>query len=127
MEVKKSYPAIFTKEDDGFSVVFPDFAGATQGDNVEEAMSNAREFLDGMLAYYIDEDIEIPSPTNMKQLKIDPDNEFISLIQGDPSPFIQKKTVRKNVTVPEWLASRGEKDNANFSQILTDALFKKYG
>lgn len=127
MEMKKSYPAIFTKEDDGFSVVFPDFAGATQGDDLEEAMSNAKEFLDTILAYSIDENLEIPEPTDIKHLQGEDENTFISLIQGDPSPFIRKKTVRKNVTIPEWLAAKGEKDKANFSQILTDALFKKYG
>lgn len=125
--MKKSYPAIFTKEDDGFSVVFPDFAGATQGDDLEEAMSNAKEFLDTILAYSIDENLEIPEPTDIKHLQGEDENTFISLIQGDPSPFIRKKTVRKNVTIPEWLAAKGEKDKANFSQILTDALFKKYG
>ncbi len=125
--MKKSYPAIFTKEDDGFSVVFPDFAGATQGDDLEEAMSNAKEFLDSILAYSIDENLEIPEPTDIKQLQAEADETIISLIQGDPSPFIQKKTVRKNVTIPEWLAAKGEKDKVNFSQILTDALFKKYG
>ncbi|WP_429940762.1 MULTISPECIES: type II toxin-antitoxin system HicB family antitoxin [unclassified Enterococcus] len=118
---------MFTKEDDGFSVVFPDFAGATQGDDLEEAMSNAKEFLDSILAYSIDENLKIPEPTDIKQLQAEADETIISLIQGDPSPFIKKKTVRKNVTIPEWLAAKGEKDKANFSQILTDALFKKYG
>ena len=127
MEMKKSYPAIFTQEDDGFSVVFPDFAGATEGDNLEDAISSAKEFLDGLLAFYIDEDLEIPEPTAIKDLQENTDNKFVSLIQGDPAPYVQKKTVGKNVTIPEWLAIRGEKDKANFSQILSDALFKKYG
>lgn len=125
--MKKSYPAVFTKEDEGFSIIFPDFAGATQGDNLEEAMSNAKEFLDGILAYYIDENLLLPEPTDLKKVQITDENQFVSFIQGDPSPYIKKKTVRKNVTIPEWLASRGEKDKANFSKILTDALFEKYG
>ncbi|WP_177952429.1 type II toxin-antitoxin system HicB family antitoxin [Enterococcus durans] len=77
--------------------------------------------------FYIDEDLEIPEPTAIKDLQENTDNKFVSLIQGDPAPYVQKKTVRKNVTIPEWLAIRGEKDKANFSQILSDALFKKYG
>lgn len=125
--MKKSYPAVFTSEDEGFSIIFPDFAGATQGDNLEEAMSNAKEFLDGILAYYIDENLLLPEPTDLKKVQTNAENQFVSFIQGDPSPYIKKKTVRKNVTIPEWLASRGEKDKANFSKILTDALFEKYG
>ena len=34
---KKFYPAIFTKESDGYSVVVPDFDGCfTEGDTIEE-------------------------------------------------------------------------------------------
>jgi len=109
MEMKKSYPVIFSAEVNGYSVVFPDFAGATQGDNFEEAMSNAKEFLDEILAYYIDEDIPVPSPTDLQQLKNLDNNEIVSLIQGNPSPIVQKKDVRKNVTVPDWLVVRGKK------------------
>jgi predicted RNase H-like HicB family nuclease len=72
-------------------VVFPDFAGATQGDDLEEAMSNAKEFLDSILAYSIDENLKIPEPTDIKQLQAEADETIISLIQGDPSPFIKKK------------------------------------
>lgn len=125
--MKKSCPAVFSKEDEGFSIIFPDFAGAAQGDNLEDALSNAKEFLDGILAYYIDEDIPLPEPTEIVASQVESNTQFVSLIQGDPSPYIKKKTVRKNVTIPEWLASRGEKDNVNFSKLLTDALFEKYG
>lgn len=112
---------------EGYSVVFPDFSGGTQGDNFEEAMSNAKEFLDGMLAYYIDEDLILPKATEFSSLSTKNQKDIISFIQGDPSPYIQKKTVRKNVTVPEWLATRGEKDKVNFSEILTEALIERYG
>ncbi|MBO0453775.1 type II toxin-antitoxin system HicB family antitoxin [Candidatus Enterococcus murrayae] len=125
--MKKSFPAIFTKEDTGFAVVFPDFSGGTQGDNLEEAMTNAKEFLDGILAYYIDEDLTLPEPADIKKIPKTAEDQFVSFIQGDPAPYVKKKTVRKNVTIPEWLAARGEKDQVNFSKILTDALFEKYG
>ncbi|MGX7197930.1 type II toxin-antitoxin system HicB family antitoxin [Enterococcus olivae] len=125
--MKKSYPVIFMPELEGYSVVFPDFSGGTQGDNFEEAMSNAKEFLDGMLAYYIDEDLILPKATEFSSLSTKNQKDIISFIQGDPSPYIQKKTVRKNVTVPEWLATRGEKDKVNFSEILTEALIERYG
>lgn len=78
-------------EENGFSVVFPDFAGATQGDNFEEAMSNTKEFLDGILTYYVDEDIPVPSPINLQQLKNLDNNEIVSLIQGNTSLIVQKK------------------------------------
>lgn len=46
---------------------------------------------------------------------------------ADPTPYIKNKTIRKNVTIPEWLAVRAENDKANFSKILTETLFEKYG
>lgn len=126
IEMKKSFPAVFSKEKDGYSVIFPDFSGATDGDNFEEAMSNAKEFLDSILAYYIDEQLSIPTPTDIEKIELNP-HEIVTFIQGDPSRYIQQRTVRKSVTIPQWLASKGEKDNVNFSKILTDELFKKYG
>ena len=90
--MKKSYPVIFSAEENGYSVVFPDFSGATQGDNFEEAMSNAKEFLDGILAYYIDEDISVPVPTTLHQLNNLGNSEIASLIQGNPSLFAPKKS-----------------------------------
>ena len=89
--MKKSYPVIFSAEESGYTVVFPYFVGATQGDNFEEAMSNAKEFLDGILAYYIDEDISVPSPTDLQQLKNLDNNEIVSLIQGNPFSDCPKK------------------------------------
>lgn len=48
------YYSIFTEEDGGYSVTFEEFKGGTQGDNFEEAMSNTRKFLAGVLAFYIE-------------------------------------------------------------------------
>ena len=57
----KSYPAIFHKEEDGsYWVEFPEFGGGTQGANVEEALKNAREMLESVLATYIDEGLDMP-------------------------------------------------------------------
>ncbi|MFJ8088432.1 type II toxin-antitoxin system HicB family antitoxin [Lysinibacillus sp. NPDC095746] len=120
----KSYPAIFSKEDEGYSVIFPEFKGGTQGDDLEESMRMAQEFLAGIIAYYIDEDIELPKPSDINKLKSD--NGFVTLIQADPKPYIRgNKTVRKNVTVPEWLVKKAEQSQINFSETLTEALYKK--
>ncbi|MFY9901844.1 MAG: hypothetical protein WAK52_04470 [Trichococcus sp.] len=35
------------------------------------------------------------------------------------------KTIRKNVTIPEWLADLASEENINFSQTLSDALKEK--
>jgi hypothetical protein len=35
------------------------------------------------------------------------------------------KTIRKNITIPAWLNTYGEKNNINFSKVLQDALLKQ--
>ena len=40
--MKKTYPAIFIPEESGFSVVFPEFSGGTQGKDLEDAMFQAK-------------------------------------------------------------------------------------
>lgn len=51
---------------------------------------------------------------------------FITLIQADPSPYLKRtKAIRKNVTVPEWLVRLADRENVNYSEVLTQALEKK--
>lgn len=118
----KSYPALFHKEEDGsYWVEFPEFAGGTQGDDLEEAMKNAREMLESVLAAYLDEGMELPVPSDMEELTVE--DGFASLIQVDPRPFIRNnKAVRKNVTVPEWLIRLADREQVNYSEVLTSAL-----
>lgn len=117
----KSYPAIFHKEDTGYWVEFPEFGGGTQGENLEEAMYNAREFLESSIALYIDEGLELPKASNIDDLHA-PDG-FVTLVQADPTPFIKNnKAIRKNVTVPEWLTKLADREGLNYSEVLTKAL-----
>ncbi|HFI0026789.1 TPA: type II toxin-antitoxin system HicB family antitoxin [Streptococcus suis] len=117
----KSYPAIFHKDEQGYWVEFPEFSGGTQGDNLEEAMYNAREFLESSIALYIDEGMELPKASDIKELTA-PDG-FVSMIQADPTPYIKNnKAIRKNVTVPEWLTKLADREGLNYSEILTTAL-----
>ncbi|HEM5074402.1 TPA: type II toxin-antitoxin system HicB family antitoxin [Streptococcus suis] len=117
----KSYPAIFHKDEQGYWVEFPELSGGTQGDNLEEAMYNAREFLESSIALYIDEGMELPKASDIKELSA-PDG-FVSMIQADPTPYIKNnKAIRKNVTVPEWLTKLADREGLNYSEILTTAL-----
>lgn len=121
----KSYPAIFHKEEDGsYWVEFPEFGGGTQGVNVEEALKNAREMLESVLAAYIDEGLDMPKPSDIMSLTVK--DGFVSMIQADPTPFIRNnKAIRKNVTVPEWLVRLADREKVNYSEVLTQALETK--
>lgn len=124
----KTYPAIFHTEEVGYSVTFPTFNGGTQGDSLEEAMEEAKDFLSSIIAYYIDEDLTLPDAPDIRAIILADTNDFVTLIQANPMPYIRgNKTIRKNVTIPEWLAKKAEKEQINFSETLTEALYKKFG
>lgn len=117
----KSYPAIFHKEDTGYWVEFPEFGGGTQGDTLENAMLNAREFLESTIALYIDEGEQLPVASDISALQA-PDG-FVTMIQANPMPYIKNnKAIRKNVTVPEWLTKLADREGLNYSEVLTTAL-----
>lgn len=120
----KTYPAIFHKEGIGYWVEFPEFGGGTEGKNIEEAMKNAREMLENVLASYIDEGMALPTPSDI--LKIEVSDGFVSMIQVDPAPFVRSnKAIRKNVTVPEWLVRLADREKINYSEVLAQALEQK--
>ena len=66
------YPAIFTYEDDGISVEFPDLPGClTCVDTTEEAIKMAKEAL-GLHLYGIEEENEtLPVASNIRDLTLE--------------------------------------------------------
>lgn len=128
---KYVYPAVFTKEDDGkYSVIFRDLEGCyTCGDNIEHAIEMAEDVLALVLYEYESNEREIPAPSDPKTIETN-SNEFINYIKCDTLEYrkmYNNKSVRKNVTLPEWLNEEAEKLELNFSQILRDALLQKVG
>jgi len=67
------YPAQFYFEDGGrFSVVFVDFPGCvTQGENLYDALTEAKDALEFWLSTLEDDGKTIPPATDFKQLKVD--------------------------------------------------------
>ena len=65
--MKIEYPAQIQKEQDGtFFVSFPDIPEAiTEGETMEEALFNASEVLTLAMEYRLDEEQNIPDPSNI--------------------------------------------------------------
>lgn len=128
--MKLVYPACFYKEDSGYSVVIPDSLGCcTQGENLEEAIQMAEDAALGWLLTALEENEEIPKPTEIKDVKLEYENGFVSLLLLDISAYSEKygsrKSVKKTLTIPAWLNERAERMEINFSKTLQDALIKK--
>ena len=128
--MKLVYPACFYKEETGYSVVVPDLLGCcTQGETLEEAIQMAEDAALGWLLTALEENEKIPEPTEIKNIKLEYENGFVSLLLLDISAYSEKygsrKSVKKTLTIPAWLNERAERMEINFSKTLQDALIKK--
>ena len=130
-----AYPACFIKEENGYSVFFPDLNNlATCGDTLDAALSMAVDCLAGYL-YWLQEDgepapaaspIDKINPTEIaKELEVSPDGAFVNIITVDVAEYAKthfEKSVKKTLTIPAWLNKAALEQNINFSQVLQEAL-----
>ena len=94
-----TYPAYFYKEENGYSVIFPDLNyAATQGDTIEEAEYMAKDCLACVL-YWLDEEgkeyppasITAVSPEDLaKELEFDYLECFVKDIYVDVKEYAEK-------------------------------------
>lgn len=130
--MKLVYPAIFTPciERKGYTVVVPDLPGCvTEGQDLLDAIEMGVDAASGWILGELEEGNNIPAPTLRKEdIKLEEADSFISMLVLDMDAYAEKygeKTVRKNISIPAWLNTYGEKNNINFSRVLQEALLKK--
>lgn len=130
-----AYPACFIKEENGYSVIFPDLNYlSTCGSTLDEAFTMAVECLAGYL-YFIQKGGETaPSPSALneinpedivRELEVTSDESFVNLVTVDVVEYAKvhfEKSVKKTLTIPAWLNTAALEQNINFSQVLQDAL-----
>ena len=123
------YPACFYPENDGrFSVIVPDFPLATFGNNLTDAMYMAADAIAGRIYLALDEGEKIPEASDIKDIQLEKEGGFISLVYVDTEAFwaaFDEKPVKKTLTIPSWLNQAAEKRNINFSAALKESLLEK--
>lgn len=141
--MKVIYPVCIFQTKDEFMAFVPDLdTNNTYGDTLEEALYMVQD----LIATYILEDLDdmsknkIPHQSKIEDIDIDKVQKkwemsdkdilrkFKTLVVVDLDEFAQKwsnKSVRKNVTIPQWLNTKAENENINFSQVLQEALKQK--
>lgn len=128
--MKLVYPAKFYYEKDGgYSVEVPDLVGCvTQGETLEEAMEMAQDAALGWILTAIEEEEEIPKPSTMEEIKVGKEG-FKTLLLLNIDEYTEKygckKSIKKTLTLPQWLNKRAEKLGINFSQALQEILLSK--
>ncbi len=135
-----AYPACFFKEENGYSVIFPDLNYlATCGDTLNEAITMAVDCLAGFLytAQLNTEDIPSPSElgsVSMKDVAKELGDDyvyseaFVNLVTVDVEDYARthfNKAVKKTLTIPQWLNEAAISMGLNFSQVLQEALLQK--
>jgi predicted RNase H-like HicB family nuclease len=119
------YPAVFEKEENAYSVFFPDVPVSTCGNTLEEAVLMAEDAL-GLYISYLREDKKglIPPPSDIENIKLE-NKQFVSIIKLDFDSYLkkyEKKAVKKTLTIPAWLNTAAVEAGLNFSQILQEAI-----
>ena len=119
MQNKLFYPAIFhTAEEGGFWVSFPDFPEClTEGDDMTQAYEMAVDALGLAITSREQAHEEIPTASNF-------------VIEFDLLSYRKRnnsRSVKKTLTIPEWLNEAATAAGINFSQVLQEALMQKVG
>lgn len=129
MKDRYSYIAIFSYEEDGISIEFPDLPGCypcADKDDTENALKNAKEAL-GLHIWGMEQDNEsFPLPSSVTSLTLQ-SNQVPVLIEVFMPPVrerINSKFVKKTLSLPAWLAAKAEEDGVNCSRLFQNALME---
>lgn len=106
-----------------YTVTFPDVPEAiTEGDNLSQALTRAREAL-GLALY---DRKQLPNPRTIKELEVLPGMAtFVTTDLEAIRNSVQEVKVSKNTKIPADLAKQAEAQGINFSAVLTKALEKE--
>mgnify|MGYP002623585111 CR=1 FL=1 len=135
--MKVIYPVIFTETKDEKDVVLvyiPDLNGMTEGYGLQDAIEMAKDYVGNVLVDMAA--IEIPKGSQIKDIDIKKSpffeygESFVSLVDVDVDYFrrtLKSKSVRRNITLPEWLDDMATKAKINVSAFVQEALKQKLG
>lgn len=128
MKDRYIYPAIFDYAADGISIEFPDLPGCLScADTDEEALYMAKDVL-GLWMDYMEKDNEdIPEPTSLLDIELKDNQKSVLIEVWMPTirKAINNKSVKKTLTIPQWLDIMAKEEDLNFSYILQEALKKE--
>ncbi len=132
--MKKVYPVIFTQSNHDVLVEVPDFDILTQGSDLANAIDMARDAIGLKGIVLEDEKSIIPEPSDLKDINSkkftfeENGLTFVSMVDVDFTEYRRRnetKTVRRNVTLPNWLNQEADRAKINVSKVLRDALLLK--
>lgn len=128
--MKYIYSAVFTQEDGKFYARVPDLPGCvTTGNSLQDAISQITDAASGWLVVAEDEGLPISPATPQEKLSRE-EGDQLSFIQVDTIAYralTDTRAVRKNVSLPAWMADLADRRGINCSQVLQDGLRNVFG
>jgi len=130
--MKYIYTAVFTPNEDGTKIHarVPDLPGCiTTGRDLQDAIDQITDAASGWLVVAEDEGLPIPAASSQTEIARTADAE-LSMIRVDTISYramTDTRSVRKNVSLPAWMASLADRQGVNCSQLLQEALRKQFG
>ncbi len=134
--MKAVYPVIFTPSENVILIEVPDLEILTEGESIVHAIDMARDAI-GLKIISLEYDkTEIPNPTNLFDINIENSTfaeegkSYVSMVDVDITEYRKKvdnKSVRRNITLPNWLNIEAEKAHINVSKVAQEALMEKLG
>lgn len=141
--MKVAYPVILTEVDTNILIEVPDLGILTEANEegkqkgtIADAIMMARDAIGLACITAEDEGREMIAPSKLSEVDISKgtfheDGEgIVSLVDVDLVAYrrmLDNKTVRRNVTLPNWLNQEAEKSHINVSKVLQEALMTKLG
>ena len=139
-----SYPALFyyIPDVEYYYISFPNLGGGgTQGENIEDAMLMASDYLGLMVSDLLERGEEIPKRSKISEISLsknnpfkddddidlnyDEENSFISMVYVELEDYLgSNELVKKTLSIPKWSNDLGKRLNLNFSKVLTEAIEK---
>ncbi|MDY2912243.1 MAG: type II toxin-antitoxin system HicB family antitoxin [Agathobacter sp.] len=137
--MKQVYPVIFTPlndEKDTVLIEVPDLDILTEGYGMADAVEMARDAIGLKGISYQDKGIDLPEPSALNGIDVSQGTfaeegtgcvSFVDINFDEYRRKVDNKTVRRNVTLPNWLNLEAEKAHINVSKVLQEALMVKLG
>lgn len=128
--MKYTYTAVFIPTEDGaeFYASIPDLPGCvTTGDSIEDAVEQITDAASLWLVSAEDKGLSIPAATPQSRLRQEEGCVF-SLVRVDTIAYrslTDTRAVRKNVSLPAWMANLADQRGINCSQLLQESLRAK--
>lgn len=141
--MKVTYPVIFTDVDTNILIEVPDLGILTESNeegkpkgSMADAITMARDAIGISCIEAEDKGKEVEQPSKMTDIDIskgvfyEDGTGIVSLVDVDLATYrrmLDNKTVRRNVTLPNWLNQEAEKSHINVSKVLQEALMARLG